>query len=232
MSAATLGAGRPLPSATWRTAAWLLGNTLRIVAVVAPLALFGWIGVAPAVAAQFDVASPGSLWSYVADQSIGLFTLVIAAMTMGHLATHLAFGMTRRSFAAAVVLTVFVTAGVLALVASLGYLLEAVHYRAYGWVHDAPEASASTLFASLLRTSVWGLAGALTAAIWYRFGAFAGVAAAPFTGLIPISWAAVWTARSSSFGIAEVGMLLGSIALLAVAFAVVVAGVAVRARTG
>lgn len=48
------------------------------------------------------------------------------------LATHLAFGMTRRSFASAVVLTVLAVAAVFALLVPIGYVLEGAHYRAYG----------------------------------------------------------------------------------------------------
>ncbi len=102
MSAATLRAGRPLPSATWRTAGWLVGRTLRILTVVAPLMLLFVVGVAPGIMAHFAVEAPGSLWSLAVAQALTFFTLVIGAMTMPHLPIHLAFGMTRRSFAAAV----------------------------------------------------------------------------------------------------------------------------------
>ena len=83
MSAASIGAARPLPSATWRSAGWLVGRTLRVLVVVAALLLLLAVGVAPAVLAAFDVAPPGSLWSFAVEQAPGVFTLVIAAAVKG-----------------------------------------------------------------------------------------------------------------------------------------------------
>lgn len=237
MSAASLGTVRALPSSTWRTARWLVGNTLRILAVVGPLMLVLGVGVAPAVVAlvaqagQHQVEAPGSLWSFAVEQAPGVFTLVIAAMTISHLATHLAFGMTRRSYAAAVVLSVVAIALLLALLVPLGYVLEAAHFRAYGWAHEAPDSLALALLTSVLRTAVWGLAGALTAAIWYRFGGFAGVVALPLTAIYPIVSAGMWIERADALGAPEAAMLVGLIALLGAAYAAVVAGVAVKARS-
>ena len=231
MSAASVGATRPLPSPTWRTAGWLVGTTLRIVAVVAPLLLLLAVGVAPAVLAGFDVAPPGSLWSFAVEQAPGVFTLVIAAMTMAHLATHLAFGMTRRSFAAAVVLTVLAVSTVFALLVPLGYLLEGAHFRAYGWAHVAPDGLALALLTTALRSAVWGLAGALSAAVWYRFGGLVGVVALPLTAVYPIVSAAMWIERAAPFGPAEAGLLVGLIAILGVAYAAVVVGAAVKGRS-
>ena len=231
MSAASLGTVRALPASTWRTARWLVGNTLRILAVVAPLMLALGVGVAPATMAYFGVQAPTSLWSFAVEQAPGVFTLVIAAMTISHLATHLAFGMTRRSYAAAVVLSVLAIALLLALLVPLGYVLEAAHFRAYGWAHEAPDSLALALLTSVLRTAVWGLAGALTAAIWYRFGGFAGVVALPLTAIYPIVSAGMWIERADALGAPEAAMLVGLIALLGVAYAAVVAGVAVKART-
>ncbi len=231
MSAASLGTVRALPSSTWRTARWLVGNTLRIVAVVAPLMLVLGVGVASAAMAYFGVQAPTSLWSFAVEQAPGVFTLVIAAMTISHLATHLAFGMTRRSYAAAVVLGVVAIALLLALLVPLGYVLEAAHFRAYGWAHEAPDSLALALLTSVLRTAVWGLAGALTAAIWYRFGGFAGVVALPLTAIYPIVSAGMWIERADALGAPEAAMLVGLIALLGVAYAAVVAGVAVKARS-
>ncbi|TVR95497.1 MAG: hypothetical protein EA416_01940 [Trueperaceae bacterium] len=231
MSAASLGTVRALPSSTWRTARWLVGNTLGILAVVAPLMLVLGVGVAPATMAYFGVQAPASLWSFAVEQAPGVFTLVIAAMTISQLATHLAFGMTRRSYAAAVVLSVVAIALLLALLVPLGYVLEAAHFRAYGWAHEAPDSLALALLTSVLRTAVWGLAGALTAAIWYRFGGFAGVVALPLTAIYPIVSAGMWIERADALGAPEAAMLVGLIALLGVAYAAVVAGIAVRART-
>ena len=230
MSAASLGAGRPLPSATLRTTGWLVGRTMRILAVVAPLLLLLATGVAPAVMAYFAVEVSGSLWSFAVEQAPGVFTLVIAAMAMAHLATHLAFGMTRRSFAAAAVLTVLVVAAVFALVVPVGYVLEGAHFRYRGWVHEAPDGIAMAVLTSFLRSTVWGLAGALSAAIWYRFGGFVGVVALPLTAVFPLVAAAMWIERAAPFGAAEVGLLVGLIALLGIAYAVVVAGAAVKGK--
>ena len=237
MSATSLGAGRPLPSATWRTAGWIVGQTLRIVAIVGPLMLLLGVGVAPAVlalvarAGQHEVEAPGSLWAFAVAQAPGVFTLVIAAMAMAHLATHLAFGMTRRSYAAAVVLSVLAIAMVLALLVPLGYVLEAAHYRAYGWAHEAPDGLALALLTSALRSAVWGLAGALAAAVWYRFGGFVGVVALPLTAIAPIVSAGMWIERAETLGAPEAAMLVGLIALLGGAYAAIVVGVAVKART-
>ena len=230
MSAASLGAGRPLPSPTWRTAGWFVGRTLRILAVVAPLLLLLATVVAPATVAYFAVEAPASFWSFAVEQAPGVFTLVIAAMTMAHLATHLAFGMTRRSFAAAVVLTVLAVAMMFALVVPLGYVLEGAHFRAYGWVHEGPDGLALAVLTSALRTAVWGLAGALSAAVWYRFGGFVGVVALPLTAVYPIGSAGMWIERADVFGAPEAAMLVGLIALLAVAYAAVVVGVGVKGR--
>lgn len=230
MSAASLGAVRALPSPTWRTARWLVGNTLRILAVVAPLMLVLGVGVAPAAMAYFGVQAPTSLWAFAVEQAPGVFTLVIAAMTISHLATHLAFGMTRRSFAAAVILSVMAIATMLALLVPLGYLLEGAHFRAYGWAHEAPASPALAVLVSALRTAVWGLASALAAAVWYRFGGFVGVVALPLTAIAPIVSAGMWIERAETLGAPEAAMLVGLIALLAAAYAVVVAGVAVKGR--
>lgn len=238
MSAASLGAARALPSPTWRTAGWLVGNTLRIVAVVGPLLLLLGAGVAPAVialvarAGRHQVEAPGSLWAFAVEQAPGVFTLVIAAMTISHLATHLAFGMTRRSYGAAVVLTVVAVAAVFALVVPLGYLLEGAHFRAYGWAHEVPEGLALASVASFLRTTIWGLAGALAAAVWYRFGGFVGVVALPLTAVFPIVSAGTWIERSAPLGAVEAGMLAGLIAILGVAYAAVVVGAVVRGKAG
>jgi hypothetical protein len=230
MSAASLGSARALPSPVWRTAGWIVGQTLRIVAVVGPLMLLLGVGVAPATVAYFGVEAPPSLWSFAVEQAPGIFTLVIAAMTMAHLATHLAFGMTRRSFAGAVVASVLAIAALLALIVPLGYVLEAAHFRAYGWAHVVPDGLAWTLPTSLLRSAVWGLAGALAAAVWYRFGGFVGVVALPVTAIAPIVAASQWIERADPFGLAEVGLLVGLIALLGAAYVAIVAGIAVRAR--
>jgi hypothetical protein len=231
MSAASLGAARPRPSATLRTAGWLVGRTLRILAVVAPLLLLLATGLAPAVMASFAVEAPGSLWSFTLEQAPGVFTLVIAAMTMAHLATHLAFGMTRRSFAAAVVLTVFAVAAAFALLVPVGYVLEGAHFRAYGWEHLPPTDLASAVLASFLRSSVWGLAGALSAVVWYRFGGFVGVVALPLTAVVPIVSTAARLDRAGPLGVADVAVLVGVVVLLAAAYAAVVLGVAVKARS-
>lgn len=230
MSAASLRSGRLLPSATWRTTGWLVGRTLRIVAVMAPLLLVLAVGVAPATMAYLGVEAPGSLWSFAAEQAPGVFSLVIAALTMAHLATHLAFGMTRRSFAAAVVLTVLGLGVVFALLVPVGYLLEGAHFRAYGWTHEAPDGLASTMVATALRTTVWGLAGALSAAIWYRFGGFVGVVALPLTAVYPIVATSMRIERGAPFDVGDAYVLLGLIALLGAAYAVVVLGAAVKAR--
>jgi hypothetical protein len=230
MSAASLGTVRALPSSTWRTARWLVGNTLRILAVVAPLMLVLGVGVAPATMAYFGGQAPTSLWAFAVEQAPGIFALVIAAMTISHLATHLAFGMTRRSFAAAVVLSVLAIATMLALLVPLGFLLEGAHFRVYGWTHEAPASPALAALVSALRTAVWGLAGALAAAVWYRFGGFVGVVALPVTAVYPIVSAGMSIERAETLGAPEAAMLVGLIALLAVAYAVVVAGVAVKGR--
>ena len=180
--------------------------------------------------AYLGVQAPTSLWSFAVEQAPGVFTLVIAAMTISHLATHLAFGMTRRSYAAAVVLSVLAIALLLALLVPLGYVLEAAHFRAYGWAHEAPDSLALALLTSVLRTAVWGFAGALAAAVWYRFGAFVGVVTLPLTAGFPIVSAGMWIERAAPLGVAEVGMLAGLIAALAVAYAGVVAGVAVKVK--
>ena len=231
MSAASLGTVRALPSSTWRTARWLVGNTLRILAVVAPLMLVLGVGVAPATMAYFGGQAPTSLWAFAVEQAPGVFTLVIAAMTISHLATHLAFGMTRRSFAAAVILSVLAIATMLALLVPLGFLLEGAHFRAYGWVHEPPDGLALALAASVLRSAVWGLAGALSAAVWYRFGGFVGVVALPLTAILPIVSAGMWIERAETLGVPEAAMLVGLIALLGGAHAAVVSGIAVKART-
>jgi hypothetical protein len=230
MSAAGLGAARPLPSATLRTAGWLVGRTLRILAVVAPLLLLLATGVAPAVLRSFEVAPPGSLWSFTVEQAPGVFTLVIAAMTMAHLASHLAFGMTRRSFAAAVVLTILAVAAAFALVVPVGYALEGAHFGAYGWAHAAPADLVSPVLASFLRSTVWGLAGALSAVVWYRFGGFVGVVALPLTAVVPIVSTAMRLERSAPFGVVDAGLLVVLVALMAVAYVAVVLGVAVKGK--
>ncbi len=230
MSAASLGAGRALPSSTWRTAGWLGGRTLRILVVVGPLMLVLGVGVAPATVAYVGVQAPGSLWSFAVERAPGVFTLVIAAMTISHLAAHLAFGMTRRSYAAAVVLGVLAIALLLALLVPLGYVLEAAHFRAYGWAHEAPDSLALALLASVLRSAVWGLAGALAAAVWYRFGAFVGVLTLPLTAVFPIMGAGMWIERADALGAPEAAMLAGLIAALAVTYVGVVAGTAVKAK--
>ncbi len=236
MSAAGLGAARALPSATWRTTRLLVGRALRIVAIAAPLLLLLGVGLAPAVVAlvaragEHQVEGPGSAWFFAVQQAPGVFTLVIAAMTISHLATHLAFGMTRRSFAAAVVLTVLAVAAVFALLVPLGYLLEGAHYRAYGWTHVAPDSLGLAALASALRSAVWGAAGALTAAVWYRFGGFAGVSALPLTAVFPIVSSSMWIERAAAIGVAEVAMLVGLVALLSGLYVLVVVGAAVRGR--
>ena len=230
MSAVSLGAVRALPSPTWRTARWLVGSTLRILAVVAPLMLVLGVGVAPAAMAYLGVQAPTSLWAFAVEQAPGVFTLVVAAMTISHLATHLAFGMTRRSFAAAVILSVLAIATMLALLVPLGFLLEGAHFRAYGWAHEAPVSPALAVLVSALRTAVWGLASALAAAVWYRFGGFVGVVALPVTAVYPIVSATMWIERAEALGAPEAAMLVGLIALLAAAYAAVVAGVAVKGR--
>lgn len=75
-----------------------------------------------------------------------------------------------------------------------------------------------------------GQRAALTAASWYRFGGFVGVVASPLTAIYPIVSASVWHERSAPLGLAEVGLLAGLVALVAVAHAGVVVGVAVRGR--
>lgn len=236
MSAAGLGAVHALPSPAWRTARVLVGRALRIVAIAAPLLLLMGVGLAPAVVAlvaragQPQVEGPGSAWFFGVQQAPGVFTLVIAAMTISHLATHLAFGMTRRSFAAAVVLTVLAVAAVFALLVPLGYVLEAAHYRAYGWTHEPPDSPALAALASALRSAVWGAAGALAAAVWYRFGGFAGVSALPFAAVFPIVTASMWIERAAAFGVAEVAMLVGLVVLLSGLYVLVVVGASVRAR--
>ena len=231
MSAASLGVGRPLPSATLRTTGWLVGRTLRILAVVAPLILALAIGVAPAVMAYFAVDSQGSLWSFAVQQAFPVFTLAIGAMAMAHLPIHLAFGMTRRSFAAAVVLTVLAIAAVLALLVPLGYGLEGAVFRGYGWAHAVPEGLGAAMLTAALRTAVWGLVGALNAALWYRFGGVVGVVLAPVAAILPLVAAAMWIERAAPFGPAEVGLLVGLIALLVAVYAVVVLGVAVKGKS-
>ena len=236
MSAAGLADVRALPSPTWRTTRLLVGRSLCIVAIAAPLLLLLGVGLAPAVialvarAGQHQVGGPGSIWFFGVQQAPGIFTLVIAAMTISHLATHLAFGLTRRSFAAAVVLTVLAVAAVFALLVPLGYVLEAAHYRAYGWTHEPPDSPALAALASLLRSAVWGAGGALAAAVWYRFGGFVGVSALPFAAVFPIVTASMWIERSVAFGVAEVAMLVGLVVLLSGLYVLVVVGASVRAR--
>jgi len=230
MSAASLGVGRALPSATVRTTGWLVLRTLRIVAVVAPLVLLMTTGVAPAVTAFLANDPNGSLWTFVVESMLPFFSLVLGAMTITHLASHLAFGMTRRSFAAAVVLTVLAFTAVLALIVPLGYLLEGAHFRAYGWAHDVPEGVLVATQASAVRTVVWGITGALNGAIWYRFGAFVGVAVSVFTALFPVALANIWAHRYATLGAVEVWQLIGLIAVLVVAYVAVVMGAAVRGK--
>ena len=230
MSAASLAAARSRPSATWRTAGWLVGRTLRILAVVAPLILALAIGVAPAVMAYFDVESQGSLWSFAVQQAFPVFALAIGAMAMAHLPVHLAFGMTRRSFAAAVVLTVLAIAAVLALLVPLGYGLEGARFRGYGWAHETPAGFGAAMLIAALRTTVWGLVGALNAALWYRFGGVVGVLLAPLAVLAPLAAAAVWIERAAPFGPAHLGLLVGLIALLVAAYAAVVLGASVKGK--
>ncbi len=230
MSATSLAHGRPLPSATWRTTGWLFGRTLRILAVVVPLLLLLATGLAPAVVAYFRVEAPGSFWSFAVAQAPGVFILVIAAMTVAHLATHLAFGMTRRSFAAAVVLTVLAVAAVFALIVPVGYALEGAHFGAYGWAHAAPADLALAVLTSFLRTAVWGLAGALSAVIWYRFGGFVGVVALPLTAVYPIVSTSMRIERATPFGFGDVAVMIGVVALLTAAYAAVVLGVAVKGK--
>lgn len=230
MSAVVLEAQHPLPSATWRTAGWLVARTLRIVAVVAPLLLMLVVGAVPVVMEVIGVTAPGSLWSFTAVQAPGVFTLVVAAMTISHLATHLAFGMTRRSFTAAVVVTVLVTAAAMSVLVPLGYLLEAAHFRAYGWAHEAPDGLVSAALTSLLRSAVGGFAGALSAAVWYRFGGFAGVVALPLTAVYPIVSTSMRIERASPFGLGDVAVLVGVLVLLTAGYVAVVLGTAVKER--
>jgi hypothetical protein len=83
---------------------------------------------------------------------------------------------------------------------------------------------------SFLRSAVWGLAGALSAAVWYRFGGFVGVVALPLTAVYPIVSTGMRIERAAPFGVADAGWLVVSIALLAVAYAAIVLGAAVKAR--
>lgn len=227
---------RAFPSATWRTTRVLVGRALRIVAIAAPLLLAMGVGVIPALVAfaaragRHQVEGPESAWFFAVQQAPGIFALVIAAMTIAHLATHLAFGMTRRSFASAVVLTVLAVAAVFALLVPIGYVLEGAHYRAYGWMHEPPDSLALAALASALRSAVWGTAGALTAAIWYRFGGFVGVSALPFTAVYPIVTASLWIERSAVFGLAEVALLVGAVMVLSALYALAVVGAPVRRR--
>lgn len=231
MTAAALANERALPSATWRTARWLVGRALRIVAAVAPLMLLLVVGLVPAAMAGLGVAAPGSLWAFGAQQAPPVLTLVIAAMSISHLATHLAFGMTRRSFAAAVGVVVVTTSAVLALVVPVGFAVEAAHFGVYGWAHQAPADLGVVVLTSFLRAVVWGCAGALGAAIWYRFGAFVGVAAMPFAVVLPIVTTAMRIERVVPFGVVDAAVLVGIGALLAALYWVVVVGAAVKART-
>ena len=150
--------------------------------------------------------------------------LVIAAIAI----SHLAFGMTRHSYAAAVVISYLAVA---ALLVPLGYLLEGAHYRAYGWVHVAPDGLALAVLTSFLRSAVWGLAGALSAAVWYRFGGLVGVVALPLTAVFPIVSTAMRIERAASFGYGDAAVLIGVVALLAAAYAAVVLGVAVKGKS-
>lgn len=230
MSAAGLAAARPLPPATWRTAGWLVGRTLRILAVVAPLVLLLSIGVAPVVLAYFAVESQGSLWSFAVQQAFPVFALAIGAVAMAHLPVHLAFGMTRRSFAVAVVLTVLAIAAVVALLVPLGFALEGARFRGYGWAHEMPAGFGAAMLIAALRTTVWGLVGALNAALWYRFGGVVGVLLTPFTVLAPLAAAAVWIERAAPFGPGEAGLLVGLIAVLVAAYGAVVLGASVKGK--
>lgn len=67
-------------------------------------------------------------------------------------------------------------------------------------MHEPPDSLALAALASALRSAVWGTAGALTAAIWYRFGGFVDVSALPFTAVYPIVTASVWIERSAPLG--------------------------------
>lgn len=232
MTTASARPERTMPSPTARSYRWLVGRAARIVAVAVPLALVAVLGAVPVLFAATGIAMPSSLWSIVVPALPNGVTFAFAAMAMSHLAPQLAFGITRRGFAVAVALCILTLAAVFAPLVSLGYVLEAALFRAYGWTHLAPEAMWSALLGATLRTAVWGFAGALTAAVWYRFGPFVGVTALPITAVFPAVSSNMWTERAATMALTDTAMLLGLAALLGLAYVVVVVRTAVKPKTG
>ena len=92
------------------------------------------------------------------------------------LPTYVAHGLTRRAFSAESGIFLAVASGALALVTTLGYLVEGVLFRSMGWRHivdeerlfSAPDQVLAILATYWMLFAVWTLTGAMLAASVYR----------------------------------------------------------------
>jgi hypothetical protein len=157
-------------------AAWLWG----IVAAV-------WVVLTVVAARSGGVER--STWELV-EQGPRWFQFAMALiMVIGYLPTHVANGMTRRSFTAALGAVMAVTAVGYAALWTLGFAVERVVFSTQGWPADqqsehlvGPDGSPLLLgLESLTVFAVYAASGALVGATYYRGGAWWGTLTLPLT---------------------------------------------------
>jgi hypothetical protein len=160
----------------------------------------------------------GSTWENV-DQGPRWFLFAMALiMVTGYLPAHVANGMTRRSFTAALGAAMAVTSAGYAVLWTLGYAVERLVFAARGWPTDL--GSAHLADGGLLGLGLEGLAlfviyaasGMLVGATYYRGGGWWGTLTLPLTvgpallaeallsgsrlaGVLPAAWSADGSAR-------------------------------------
>ncbi|QOR72064.1 hypothetical protein IM660_07430 [Ruania alkalisoli] len=190
--------GRPDPSLPqwWRTMRWMLGMQAYLAAwfwgiilALEVLVLFAVSAVGEVSLSFLQFAVHGALWFPFA---------IMIGIAGAQITTHVAAGMTRRSFSRAALGTAAVLALGYGLLLSAGMVGEGVLYEAMGWphVHVANVASPGTgvlepwthgflpaWFMYAVRTFSGAVAGLLVGIAYYRFGAWKGTALLPLTAL-------------------------------------------------
>ncbi|GAA4423348.1 hypothetical protein GCM10023169_18820 [Georgenia halophila] len=197
MASGALRHGRRISTSRpqWRRATrWMLGMQLYLAAwfwliavIVIAAALFVLDRTVGVQLSYFQFVQHGALWFPFA-----LMITVVAAM----ITPHVANGMTRRSFAVAVLVTAAVVAVLYGLLMAVGLEIEGAVYDSFGWPHahvanavdDATpmaepwtQGFAVSALTYAVRTAAGAVAGMLVAITYYRYGGLRATLALPLT---------------------------------------------------
>lgn len=242
------------PATTRRTPQWLSAFGYLLSAYVYMLTLWFWAIALPVIAIIMfiisqnvdQVTSSGVAFSHHGALWFPFSIAIILSVT--YLPTHVANGMTRRSFSqAALVVSLFV--GVLnGTIATVALLVEREIYRSLGWFHGRGDGSDVELFHGGVLTYGFGLAllfvagqlsGALVGIAYYRLGGWTGTLALPLC-LLPLGAVGLfglgregqwnpwgWTADLAPWGtVAAIGVLVAA----AVSFHLLVRNVSIDTK--